>query len=401
MTLSTSTFRPPCRFRLPASRRRLAFTLIELLVVMMIIGILLALLLPAVNSTRESARSTQSKNNLKQIGLAIANFRASKGYYPPSWLAGEPPALATGYANIDGWSIHILLLPYLEQRLIHDEIDFTKNYNYYVQANTAAGTTPPLFTLADGSTTVLSTLRVPTYVSPAEPRDEIRENKHYPTNYAVNLGTWFVYDPVTKRGGNGAAFPNSRLGDGAFVDGMSNTMCMAEVKAWQPYFRDSNRTAVEMGAASVDAPETAPVPLTPVDLAGLIGTPGEYKETGHTEWFNGHVHHAGFTTVFRPNARVLCADRVSASSATVNTTATGDTNIDWTNWQEGNNRNIAAPSTTPTYAAITARSYFANSVNVSMVDGSVRAIDDKVDIGVWRALSTRWGKEKLPNSTNQ
>ena len=71
---------------------------------------------------------------------------------------------------------------------------------------------------------------------------------------------------------------------------------------------------------------------------------------------------------------MLCANRLSASSATVNTTATGDTNIDWTNWQEGKNRNVAAPSTTPTYAAITARSYFANSVNVSMIDGSVRSI---------------------------
>ena len=101
-----------------------------------------------------------------------------------------------------------------------------------------------------------------------------------------------------------------------------------------------------------------------------MGTPGEYKETGHTEWFNGHVHHAGFTTTFRPNARVMCANRVSASSATVNATATGDTNVDWTNWQEGKNRNISTPSTTPTYAAITARSYFSNVVNVSMMDGS-------------------------------
>jgi type II secretory pathway pseudopilin PulG len=368
---------------------------------MLIIGVLVALLIPAVNATRESARATQSKNNLKQIGLAIANFRASKGYYPPSWLAGEPPALAAGYPNIDGWSIHILLLPYLEQKLIYDEIDFTKNYNYYVQPNTAAGTTPPLFTLADGSTTVLSTLRVPTYISPAEPRDEIRENKHYPTNYAVNLGTWFVYDPLTKRGGDGAAFPNSRLTDGAFTDGLSNTLCMAEVKAWQPYFRDSNRAAVDLGATSADLPETAPIPLTPPDLGGLIGTPGEYKETGHTEWFNGHVHHAGFTTTFRPNTRVLCANRISASSATVNPAATGDTNIDWTNWQEGKNRNIATPSTTPTYAAITARSYFSNVINVSMMDGSVRAIDDKIDLRVWRAISTRWGKEKLPNSFNQ
>ena len=265
----------------------------------------------------------------------------------------------------------------------------------------AAGTTPPLFTLADGTSTVLSTLRVPTYVSPAEPRDEIRESKHYPTNYAVNMGTWFVWDPKTKRGGDGAAYPNSRLGDGAFVDGLSTTLCMAEVRAWQPYFRDSNRTAVELGAATNDLPETSPIPADSLALAGLIGTPGEYKETGHTEWFNGHVHHAGFTSVFRPNARVMCANRVSASSATVNATATGDTNIDWTNWQEGKNRNISSPSDTATYAAITARSYFSNVINVSMMDGSVRTVDDKIDLRVWRALSTRWGKEKLPNNFNQ
>jgi hypothetical protein len=176
---------------------------------------------------------------------------------------------------------------------------------------------------------------------------------------------------------------------------------MAEVRAWQPYFRDSSRTAVELGAAALDTPETAPIPLTPADLGALIGTPGEYKETGHTEWFNGHVHHAGFTTAFRPNQKVMCANRVSASSATVNTAGTGDTNIDWTNWQEGKNRNIATPSTAPTYAAITARSYFSNVVNVVMMDGSVRSVDDKIDIRVWRALSTRGGKEKLPNSFNQ
>lgn len=380
---------------------RRAFTLIELLVVMLIIGALVALLIPAVNATRETARATQSKNNLKQIGLAFNNFRASKGYYPPSWLAGEPEPLATGYPNFDGWSVHILILPYLEQQLIYDEIDFKKNYNYYVQPNTAAGTTPPVFTLSDGTTVLLSTLRVPTYISPAEPRDEIRDNKHYPVNYAMNLGTWFVYDPETKRGGYGAGFPDSRLSDGPFHDGLSNTLCMAEVKAWQPYFRDSNRTALQLGATSEAEPDTAPIPLTPVDLGGLMGTPSEYKETGHTEWFNGHVHHAGFTTVFRPNARVMCGNRVSASSATVNATGAGDTNVDWTNWQEGKNRNISTPSTTKTYAAITARSYFSNVVNVVMMDGSVRAIDDKIAIGVWRALSTRWGKEKLPNSFNQ
>ncbi|MBX3414240.1 MAG: DUF1559 domain-containing protein [Pirellulales bacterium] len=385
----------------PRSRSRLGFTLIELLVVMLIIAILVGLLIPAVNAARESARATQSRNNLKQIALAMNSFNSAKTYYPPTWLAGEPPALGTGYPNIDGWSVHILLLPYLEQKMIHEEIDFTKNYNYYVQANATAGTTPPLFTLADGTTAVLSTLRVPTYVSPAEPRDEIREDKHYPVNYAMNMGTWFVYDPVTRKGGNGSGYPNSKLTDGDFGDGLSTTLAFAEVKAWQPYFRDSNETAVDLGASDAAFPENATVPDDAVDLGALMGTPGEYKETGHTEWFNGHVHHAGFTTVFRPNQKVMCANRVSASSATVNATATGDTDIDWTNWQEGKNRNIATASTTPTYAAITARSYFSNAVNVAMMDGSVRTIEDKIHLGVWRAISTRNGREKLPNSFNQ
>ena len=187
--------------RLNSYRHRHGFTLIELLVVMLIIGLLMALLIPAVNATREST-SSSIEEQFEANRPCHRQLPRSKGNYPPSWLAAEPPALATGLPNIDGWSIHILLLPYLEQKLLYDEIDFTRNYNYYVQPNTAAGTTPPLFTLADGSTTVLSTLRVPTYVSPAEPRDEIRENKHYPTNYAVNMGTWFVWDPNTKRGGD-------------------------------------------------------------------------------------------------------------------------------------------------------------------------------------------------------
>jgi hypothetical protein len=238
----------------------------------------------------------------------------------------------------------------------------------------------------------LGTMRVPAYVSPAEPRDEIRENKHHPINYAMNLGTWFVWDPLTGQGGNGAAYPNSKLRDGAFTDGLSTTLAFAEVKAWQPYFRDSNQTATALGSTP---------PATPAALAGLIGTPGEYKETAHTEWFNGHAHHAGFTTVFRPNSKVMIANRTGSSAATVNTTATGNADADWTNKQEGKNHFAATPATSPTYAAITARSYFPGLVNVAMMDGSVRTIENNINIGVWRAISTRSSKEKLPNSFGQ
>jgi prepilin-type N-terminal cleavage/methylation domain-containing protein len=391
------------RFMRQKRRAIAGFTLIELLVVMLIIGILMALLIPAVNATREAARSTQSKNNLKQITLAMHNFNAAKGFYPPSYLSAEYNSADPDdgslryyptYAHLEGWSVHTLLLPYLEQKLIVEEIDFNKPYNYYVQdaASNPAAVDPPSFTLADGTSVRLGTLRVPAYVSPAEPRDEIREGKHYPVNYAMNLGTWFVWDPLTGQGGNGAAYPNSKLRDGSFSDGLSTTMAFAEVKAWQPYFRDSLRTAVQLG--------TTP-PTTPTELAALIGTPGEYKETEHTEWFNGHAHHAGFTTVFRPNTKVMIANRTGASAATLNTTATGNADADWTNKQEGKNHFAATADTAPTYAAITARSYFPGSVSVAMMDGSVRTVENNINLGVWRAISTRASKEKLPNSFGQ
>jgi prepilin-type N-terminal cleavage/methylation domain-containing protein len=385
-----------------AVRRLLhGFTLIELLVVMLIIGILMAVLIPAVNAARNAARATASKNNLKQIGLANQQFNSAKGHYPPSYLTQEyNPGNPTddsllafpGYSNLEGWSVHVLLLPYLEQHLTSDEIDYAKPYNYYIQAaaDNPSGADRPLFTLADGSQIPLGALRVPTYVSPAEPRDEIREGKHYPINYVVNMGTWFIWDPLTGEGGNGAAYPNSVLNDGAFSDGLSTTMSFAEVKAWNPYFRDSYETHADLGAGP---------PSTPEGLAAMIGSPNQYKETAHTEWFNGHAHHAGFTTVFRPNTKVLIADRTSSSAATVNSTNSGNADVDWTNKQEGKNHFASSPEYSPTYAAITARSYFAGSVHVGMMDGSVRTIDDTINLGVWRALSTRAGQEKLPNST--
>jgi prepilin-type N-terminal cleavage/methylation domain-containing protein len=390
------------RSSLRTSLHRSGFTLIELLVVVLIIGILMALLFPAVNAARESVRATHSKNNLRQLGLAMQQFNASRGYYPPSYFTheynpGNPTDASLqsfpGYAHLEGYSVHVLLLPYLEQKLLADEIDFAKPYNFYVQdaAANPSGVDAPEFALADGSFTKLGAMRVPAYVSPGEPRDEIREGMHHPINYAMNLGTWFIWDPLTGNGGNGAAYPNSKLRDGAFSDGLGTTLAFAEVKAWNPYFRDSLLTHADL----------ATLPSTPTELAGMIGTPNQYKETGHTEWFNGHVHHAGFTTVFRPNTKVMIGNRSSSSSAKVNTTNTGNVDCNWTNKQEGKNHFSSSPDYSPTYAAVTARSYFKGGVNVVMMDASVRTIEDNIHLGVWRALSTRSGMEKLPNSTMQ
>ena len=88
-----------------------AFTLVELLVVIAIIGILIALLLPAVQAAREAARRAQCSNNLKQIGLAMANYEASLGVYAPSRIIFTPPG--GGRRAVNG--LLTLILPFIEQ----------------------------------------------------------------------------------------------------------------------------------------------------------------------------------------------------------------------------------------------------------------------------------------------
>jgi prepilin-type N-terminal cleavage/methylation domain-containing protein len=361
-----------------AVRVRRAFTLIELLVVMVIIATLLGLLIPGINAAREASRGSASRNNLRQIGVAFNVHEGALSYYPSSWL---PSQSQTG-TTTDGWSVHVQLLPYLEQKAIYTEIDLKRHYNDYVNDDSLR------VEAADGTLTKLSAMRVPTFISPAEPRDENREGKHYPVNYAVNLGTGFVWDPAVRTGGDGAAYPESRLKSSAFADGLGTTMCMAEVKAWQPYYRNkglaaTNLTTLQAFDAGARTNETAAAQVC--TWAGASAS--EFKNnSGHTEWVDGRAHQIGFTSIFRPNAKIKCTE----SGVTYD--------VDWTNWQEGKDLRATTPVMTPTFAAVTARSYFPGVVNVVFMDGSVRAIQDAIDLGVWRAISSRAGNEKMPES---
>ena len=320
--------------------QRIGFTLVELLVVIAIIGTLIALLLPAVQAARAAARRSSCASSMRQMALAMLNFESAQGKFPPSWAA-----TVDGMAhNGDGWSAQAQVLPYLEESGLYDNADFKKTYN-------GQG--------LSGGLQALSATRVAPLLCPSEPGDRVRIEagvaKHYPLNYAVNAGVWFVYDPVTRRGGEGAFYPNSRLRSGDFSDGLSKTVAWAEVKAWTAYYRNA--------ALSNPALPTA---------AEVCGLKGDFKkDSGHTEWVDGRVHQTGVTAVFTPNTRVIC----------------NGLDVDWNNQQEGKSTTVA------TYAAVTARSYHEQGVNVAMMDGSVRFITDGIDVNTWRAAFTRNGAE--------
>ncbi|MBI2480802.1 MAG: DUF1559 domain-containing protein [Planctomycetia bacterium] len=121
---------------LSSRERRAGFTLVELLVVIAIIGILVALLLPAVQAAREAARRMSCSNNMKQVGLALHNYHDTFKVFPPHSLDALPKR------NRLAWTVH--LLPFIENQPLYDKFDFSVLYN--VGSNNILGMTAvPVF----------------------------------------------------------------------------------------------------------------------------------------------------------------------------------------------------------------------------------------------------------------
>jgi prepilin-type N-terminal cleavage/methylation domain-containing protein len=114
---------PKDRIMSHASRQRTGFTLVELLVVIAIIGVLVALLLPAVQSAREAARRSSCANNLKQIGLGLHNYHDSLGSFPTGYMD-------SGVDLQESWGWSALLLPYIEQAPLHDQLGVSRGSLY-------------------------------------------------------------------------------------------------------------------------------------------------------------------------------------------------------------------------------------------------------------------------------
>ncbi|QDV32523.1 DUF1559 domain-containing protein [Tautonia plasticadhaerens] len=208
---------------------RPAFTLIELLVVIAIIGVLIALLLPAVQSAREAARRAQCTNNLKQIGLALHNYESTHRCFPMSTTAALPGPGGACQNGLVSW--HARILPFLEHRAISGAINFDVGMAddcsgplLYYAATIGAG-----HPNATAASAVISTYLCPS--DPVGPSDAMGSARPAPENYAGNVG-WMPNTTGFTGSGGGRSTHNGLIGldrPGAPVSWHDPAVSMAEV----------------------------------------------------------------------------------------------------------------------------------------------------------------------------
>ena len=207
-----------------STRTKPGFTLVELLVVIAIIGILVGLLLPAVQSAREAARRMQCTNNMRQIGIAIHNYESAHRRLPAGWLSN-------GLSGEPGWGWAAAILPFIEAGNLHAQI----NFNLAIEEDAHAAVRQ----------TVISS-----YLCPSDIGDSIFEiaegdghhhdhghdspldrdgEKLFPvakSNYVGMFGTFELEDAPYR--GDGIFFGNSRMRMADVTDGLSQTLMIGE-----------------------------------------------------------------------------------------------------------------------------------------------------------------------------
>lgn len=312
--------------------RRHGFTLIELLVVIAIIAVLIGLLVPAVQKVREAANRMSCSNNLKQLGLAVHNFESTNGKLPPACYTSiadyTPPDPVAPPANQPSRSLHALLLPYVEQEVLHKLFDQTQDWRQAGQNRNAVTTPVKMFTCPSapggvrtrsftttvgGAGTVTGT--VTDYVACVRIRSTV--------NTATLLGT-------IPNGYQTFFQPNVLAGISTILDGTSNTVALMECAG--------NPDQYEMGK-----------------LAGAGANPSAaiWADHRNTMVFDG------------------CDPAAPAGSQTATAT------------QPTRTRALNCTNNSEAY------SFHTGGMNVVMGDGSCRFIKDSITIGQFVALLTR------------
>ncbi len=341
-------------------RLRSGFTLIELLVVIAIISVLVALLLPAVQQAREAARRSQCKNNLKQIGLAIANYESTYTVLPfgKGWSYAAP---APVYAR---WSVHSMILPYMDQLPLYNNLNFNSPPDTPGMGLVPPGGFMPPYSTGGINTTAAQT-RVPMFLCPSD-GDTTALSWPGGNNYCGNQGSWLcdlgtaapgLSTTVPTEVNQGVFFYLSKIRTAQVTDGMSNTVFFSE-KIKGTGSPNPKSDLFTMGTqTSLAATYTTCTGLNPATATPLTSVWG-------ASWVMGENCCTLYNHVSTPNT-ISCA-------------GTGF---------PGSMANMAMQ--------VTANSQHAGGVQVMMGDGSVRFASNSIDLNLWRGLATRNGGEVI------
>lgn len=196
-------------------RVRNGFTLIELLVVIAIIGLLVALLLPAVQQAREAARRTQCKNNLKQIGLALQNYHDTHQTFPPGYISLFD---SSGNDTGPGWGWAAFILPQIEQQNLSNRIQFNQR-------------------IEDLTNGIVRVVKIDSYLCPSDSTNQTWTAKQYNLSGNVQaticevasanyIGVFGTTEPGVD--GDGVFFRNGRIRMADIIDGTSSTLMVGE-----------------------------------------------------------------------------------------------------------------------------------------------------------------------------
>jgi prepilin-type N-terminal cleavage/methylation domain-containing protein/prepilin-type processing-associated H-X9-DG protein len=320
------------------NRRRRAFTLVELLVVIAIIGVLTALLLPAVQSAREAGRRTSCINNLKQLGIALVHFHDAKKQFPPG-RGGPPPKI---------FSPHAYLLPYVEEGGLEAMIDFTQAPTTVV----IAGQKFPGDRNAAAAAEVVKILQCPSDVYSGR----VEGSSFGATNYAANTGSAAVDGSIWPA--DGVFFGQSDVHYRDILDGSAHTAAFSERLL-------GNGTALASG--SLLSSDQAAIYILEINNSVSMSEPG-CASPGSGGWYNAR----GGKWILGNYGNTLYNHRFSPNPP------------QWDCMNLPQQKGYMA-----------ARSYHPGGVNVLFCDGSVRFIREAIELAIWRALATRAGDEPL------
>jgi prepilin-type N-terminal cleavage/methylation domain-containing protein len=336
---------------------RLGFTLVELLVVIAIIGILIALLLPAIQQVREAARRISCANNLRQLGLASHNYESARMRFPVGSTARAYPGNPTYPHNFYRWSTLAHISPYLEQQNLFDSIDL----------NTPLFA-PPGFNVSPENVLAASQL-VSVFLCPSDQQGSISAGfgieKLGPTNYAVCTGSGAGGGtPFEDEGVDGIFFVNSTTRMSEIFDGTSNTALLSESTLGTGPENSNDVTLIQSSPQTVYR-FTFTTPLT--DAAANSASLFNFTNRRGFMWINGEYRCTMYNHYYGPNSPT--PDVFSAS------------------FNPLPEKRFAA------YGWRAARSLHPGGVNLVRADASLQFVNQNIDLQTWRALSTKNGGE--------